>query len=74
MEKKRIVSMQLIDCILEEMAVDILSKVHGNAEDRRVGWTTYNNLKSWFNDWAHDLEELEFAVRNEAKDLYIPEE
>mmetsp|Transcript_24214 Transcript_24214/g.44508 ORF Transcript_24214/g.44508 Transcript_24214/m.44508 type:complete len:349 (+) Transcript_24214:479-1525(+) len=74
MGREKSVSMHLLDRILKETAVDILSKVSDNVEDRRVRWTTYNNLKSWFDNWAHDLEELGFAIRNEAGELYIPEE
>ena len=74
MGKEKNVSMHLIDRILKETAVDILSKVCDNVEDRRVRWTTYNNLKSWFDNWARDLEDLGFAVRNELEELYIPEE
>ena len=35
---------------------------------------TYTNLKSWFDNWARDLEELWFAIRNKADELYIPED
>ena len=68
MGKEKNVSMHLIDRILKETAVDILSKVCDNVEDRRVRWTTY------IDNWARDLEDLGFAVRNELEELYIPEE
>ena len=35
---------------------------------------TYNNLKSWFDNWEHDLEDLGFAERDEEGNLYIPED
>ena len=37
----------LLDLILKETAIDILSKHAKCAEDIMVQWTTYNNLKSW---------------------------
>ena len=66
--------MNLLNRILKETAVDLLSKVTDNVEDRRVKWTTYRNLNSWFLNWEHDLEELGFAYRDYFGDLIIPEE
>ena len=43
-------------------------------EDRRINFTTYRNINSWFINWEHDLEELEFAYRDDHEDLIIPEE
>eukprot|EP00975_Prorocentrum_lima_P042046 8837717-Prorocentrum_lima.AAC.1 len=37
-------------------------------------WTTYYNLKSWFNNWERDLLELGFANKNEKKETIIPED
>mgnify|MGYP006893427141 CR=1 FL=1 len=61
MEKEQYVTGKLLDRILDETAIDLLSNVSENVEDRRVRWTTYTNLKSWFNNWEHDLEELGFG-------------
>ena len=66
--------MNLLNRILKETAVDLLSKVTDNVEDRRVKWTTYINIKSWFLNWGHDLEELGFAYRDADRDLIIPKE
>ena len=74
MGKENVVNCHLLNRVLKETAVDLLSKHTTNVEDRRVKWTTYNNLKSWFDNWEHDLEDLGFAVRNESGTLYIPEE
>ena len=52
-----VLKMHLLERILKETAVDILSKHTTSVEDRRVKWTTYNNMKSWFDNWEHDLEE-----------------
>ena len=51
MGKEKDVSMKLLNRILKETAVDLLSKVTDNVEDRRVKWTTYSNLNSWFLNW-----------------------
>ena len=40
--------MKLLNRILKETAVDLLSKVTESVEDRRVKWTTYVNLNSLF--------------------------
>ena len=52
MEKEQYVTGKLLDRILDETDIDLLSNVSENVEDRRVRWTTYTNLKSWFNNWG----------------------
>lgn len=42
-------------------ATDINCGRSNNAEERRVRWTTYYFIKSWFDSWERDLLELEFA-------------
>eukprot|EP00804_Cyclotella_cryptica_P002589 CCRYP_010430-RA/>CCRYP_010430-RA protein AED:0.08 eAED:0.03 QI:0/0/0/1/0/0/2/0/413 len=42
-----------------------------NAKDRRVKWTTYYNLKTWFDSWQEELIELGFAKYDENK-VFIP--
>ena len=41
-------------------------------EQRRILWTTYKNLKLWFDNWKQFLEELGFAHRNDDCDLVVP--
>lgn len=41
-----------------------------NVEDRRVKWTTYYNLKTWFNSWQKELIELGFAHFDTKTKLY----
>ena len=69
-----VVSFQLLDRILIETAVDMLAKVSDNVEDRRVRWTTYNNLRSCFENWERDLLALGFANVDDAGGTYIPED
>ena len=64
--------MKLINRILKETAVDLLSKLTENVEDRRIKWTTYRNINSWFLNLDHYLEELGFSYRDDDRDLIIP--
>ena len=64
--------MNLINRIMKETAVKILSKVTDSVEYRCVKWTTYRNFNSWYLNWEHDLEELGFDYRYDAGDLIIP--
>ena len=66
MGKDKDVLMNLLNLIMKETAVDLLSKVTDNVEDRHVKWTTYNNLNRWFLNWELDLDELGFAFRDDA--------
>jgi hypothetical protein len=43
-----------------------------NAEDRRVKWTTYYNLKTWFDSWQEELIELGFANYDDENKVAIP--
>ena len=36
-------------------------------------WTSYTNLKIWFNNWFKDIEELGFARRDSDGKLVIPD-
>jgi hypothetical protein len=52
----------LINRLLNEMPVDIMTTGKANkAEERRVAWTTYSNLNTWFDSWARHLVEFETA-------------
>jgi hypothetical protein len=44
------------------------------AEDRRVRWTTFANISSWFDNWEFDLVELGFATRDADGKIAIPAE
>ena len=58
-------SFQLLDRILKETAIDLVAQVSNNVKGRRVRWTTYNNLHSWFENWERDLLDLGFAKVND---------
>ena len=74
MGKDKDVSMKLLNRILKETAVELLSKVTESVEDRRVKWTDYSNINIWFLNWEHDLEELGFSYRDDAVYIIIPDE
>ena len=63
-KEENIVSTSLLNRILQATAVEILSTQTKNVEERSIIWTTYNNLKSWFDNWEHDLEDLGFSKRD----------
>ncbi|KAL3760365.1 LOW QUALITY PROTEIN: hypothetical protein ACHAWU_000340 [Discostella pseudostelligera] len=44
-----------------------------NCEARRIMWTTYKNLKLWFESWESTLEELGIALRGVDGKVYIPD-
>ena len=44
-----------------------------NAEERRVRWTTYFNIKSWFDNWESDLVKLGFAFVDDNHKVIIPD-
>ena len=71
---ENVVSFQLLDRILKETAIDLLAQVSNNVEDKRVRWTTYNNLDSWFKNWERDLLDLGFAKVNDEGTTYIPDD
>jgi hypothetical protein len=43
-------------------------------EDRRIRWTTYSNISSWFDCWEYDLVDLGFAFYDEHGECIISDE
>ncbi|KAL7532024.1 hypothetical protein ACHAWF_009676 [Thalassiosira exigua] len=78
--KEDSVSFSLFNRLLKETAVDFFSGKSKNGEERRILWTTYHNLKMWFENWEQDLLQLGFAkVAKDHPDwddgtVYIPKE
>ena len=56
---------RILNRCLRETGIDLKANVIAPLEDRRKRWTTYNNLKLWFDIWEKSLVELGFAERNE---------
>ena len=65
----------LVRHLMAATAVDLLVSKSEMAEDRRIKWTTYDNLKTWFDNWSADLVELRFTeVKADGDvDVVIPE-
>ena len=72
-QKKDVDCAWLMKRLLQESGVDLNNGRSNNAEQRRIMWTTYYNLKSWFNNWERDLLELGFAKKVDGKTI-IPED
>jgi hypothetical protein len=64
----------LLTRLLRDSGVDFSTGRGNNAEQRRIMWTTYYNLKSWFNNWERDLLELGFAEKVDGKTLIPPDQ
>jgi hypothetical protein len=72
-QKKDINCTWLLRRLLKESGIDLNVGRSNNAEQRRIMWTTYYNLKSWFDNWERDLLELGFATKVDGKTI-IPED
>ena len=64
-------SYKMLDRILAETAVELHSSKVNGVEERRILWTTYNNLKMWFGNWKIDLLNLGFATQTDEGDIII---
>ena len=58
---------------MQETAVNIVCNTAMSAEERRIHWTSYQILKSWFDNWQSDLLELGFAYET-GDDVKISDE
>ena len=65
---------KLLDRLLCDTAQDIHVEKLNCAEDRRVRWTTYQNLKLWFDIWEKFLVEFGFATYDVDGELVIDKE
>ena len=64
----------MLQRILLATAKDLDASTMHIAEDRRVRWTTFANVTSWFDNWEFDLVELGFATRGADGKVIIPPE
>ncbi len=65
-------SLTLLRRLLNSTVVDFLAIKGKTQEDRRILWTTYDNIKMWFDNWSRTLVEEGFAETRDGKDPYIP--
>ncbi len=66
------VTHEFLNRLLRYTAIDVLATKCNSNEERRIRWTTYNNLKSGFENWENDLLELGFARMGENGEVEIP--
>ena len=67
-------SMCLLRRLIDDTAVSLLADTNKTAEDRRILWTTFANIKMWFDNWERDLIELGFASVDSDGKTFIPKE
>ena len=65
-------ALEVLKGLLNATAVDLLSTKCQSAEHRRIQWTTYHNIKTWFDNWEVALVELGFAETINGE-IVIPE-
>ena len=65
---------KMLQRVLSATAKNLDASPMAVAEDRRVRWTTFTNISSWFDNWEWDLVQLGFAKRDEDGTVRIPDE
>jgi hypothetical protein len=65
---------KLLNRVLSSTAKNLDASKMEYCEDRRVRWTTYSNINSWFDNWERDLVELGFAFYGKDGKVVIPDE
>ena len=67
-------SPKLLDRVLRETAINLTGCYEKKAEDRRVRWTTYANLRLWFDNWKREVIELGFAKESAEGEVIFPQD
>ena len=65
------VDAKLLDRLLRNTDIDFSASAQENIEDRRHRWTTFANLKLWFDVWEMNLIKLGFAKKNKDGEIEI---
>ena len=65
---------KMLQRVLQATAKTLDASTMHITEDRRVLWTTLENISSWFKNWEFDLVDLGFAVRDANGKVTIPDE
>jgi len=63
----------LLNCVVRDTAIDINANKLNCEEDRRIRWTTYQNLGLWFDSWEAFLIDYGFATISQTRELIIEE-
>ena len=61
----------LLNDVLRECALNLLVDKSKSVELRRIMWTSYANLRMWFDSWFRDIEFLDFADQDSKSELCI---
>ena len=61
----------LVQRLVKHTAISLSCGQNNNVEERRIRWTTYNNLKTWFDSWERELLDLGFAYRRDDQSVDI---
>ena len=64
----------MLNRLLKSTALELTSGRSNNVEELCICWTTYFNIKSWFDNWEQDLLELGFAKVDSKGKTVIPME
>ena len=67
-------SYKLINRIMRATDIDLKSGKCDSVEERRVLWTTFCNIKTWFENWKVDFVEIGFTEEYEDGSIRIWEE
>ena len=65
---------KMLQRVLSATANNLDVSMMSVAEDRRVRWTTFTNISSWFDNWEFYLVELGFATRDAIEKVTISPE
>ena len=60
--------------LLNLNSIDLAAGISGTAEQRRIMWNNYHNIKSWFENWETDLVKLGFSNCNNQGKIVISKE
>ena len=65
-------SRSLLRQLLSKTKVDLTAHSIPAAKERRVRWTTHDNIKMWFNNWKQILHDHEFGFMRGDKFVILP--
>ena len=63
-----------VERVLGEIALNMSNTGADKVEERRIRWTTYRNLKMWFDNWRIELQPLGFTYIDDAGEVQIKPE
>ena len=64
MNKENVILKQLVNRVLKNTAIYLMATKCDTVQECRIIWTTYKNIKFWFDNWLVNLEDIGFALRD----------